>query len=163
VANELTRATEVATLGRTAARLARQVEVALQPFELSLAQYRILMQLSEGAEASSSLAEKLAVSAPSVTTVVDGLVSRNLVLRQHADDEDRRRVSHTITDEGTALAGQADEAVARRMEEIAAEIPDPVLAGQALDAFGLWRTALDAHRHRRRQERQAEAASRGRR
>ena len=59
---------------RAVARLAKQVEVALGPLDLSLPQYRVLALLGEGSTASSVLARRLAVSPPSVTAVVDGLV-----------------------------------------------------------------------------------------
>ena len=67
-----------ATQGRAVARLARQVEIALAAVDLTLPQYRVLGTLDGGPEASSVLAEKLVVSRPSVTGVVDGLVARGL-------------------------------------------------------------------------------------
>jgi DNA-binding MarR family transcriptional regulator len=46
-------------VGRVAARLAKQVERALTDVNLSLAQYRVLANLSEGPSAASALAERL--------------------------------------------------------------------------------------------------------
>src|SRR5438552_18615506 len=77
---------------RALARLARHVEHALDSLELSLPQYRLLSLLGDGSSASSALAGRLAVSPPSVTAVVDGLVTRGLVER-HADAADRRRLT----------------------------------------------------------------------
>ena len=80
--------------GRTIARLARQVELAVSSLDLTLSQYRVLGILGDGQEAASALAEKLAVSRPSVTGVVDGLVARGLVSRGPAwerSEADRRR------------------------------------------------------------------------
>ncbi len=82
--------------------LARQVELALVEVDLSLPQYRILILLDEGKVAASALADRLAVSRPSVTAVVDGLVTRGLVERHH-DPADRRRVGHDLTAEGRRL------------------------------------------------------------
>ena len=79
-----------AAIGRTAAWLAKQVELALVSADLSLPQYRILGLLTEGSAVSSSLAERLAVRPPSITAVVDGLVSRSLVERRHAEDDRRQ-------------------------------------------------------------------------
>ena len=73
--------------GRVAARLARQVELGLASVDLTLSQYRILILLVEGKEAASSLADKLAVSRPSVTAVVDGLVQRGAVEREFGRQE----------------------------------------------------------------------------
>jgi len=136
------------SVGRTAARLARQLELALGTVELSLAQYRMLLQLAEGAEASTSLARKLAVSAPSVTAVVDGLVQRGVVVRSQSE-QDRRRVSLALTDLGRELLGRAEDAVRARLEEIAGSLGDEVRAEDALLALALWGDALEAYRAHR--------------
>ena len=120
--------------------------------ELSSAQYRMLVQLAQGAEASTSLARKLAVSAPSVTAVVDGLVQRHAVERTHSE-EDRRRVSLALTPTGEKLLELADLAVRARLESIAAELEDPALIDTALSALALWSEALDRARTRRLEER----------
>lgn len=103
--------------GHTLARLARQVELAVANVDLTLAQYRVLAILGDGCEAASVLADKLAVSRPSVTGVVDGLVARGLVRRDHTPG-DRRRVDVRLTDAGQLLLAAADEAVERRMQRI---------------------------------------------
>ncbi|MHB1444541.1 MAG: MarR family winged helix-turn-helix transcriptional regulator [Acidimicrobiales bacterium] len=131
--------------GRVAARLARQVDVGLAEVDLSLPQYRILMFLAEGAVAASALADNLAVSRPSVTAVVDGLVSRGLVERRH-DEGDRRRVGHTLTPEGRRVLGQADAAVDTRLSEIANFLPSEEDATVAFEGLDCWRRALDTFR-----------------
>jgi long-chain acyl-CoA synthetase len=128
-------------------RLARQVELAAAAVDLTLPQYRILVILGEGKEAASVLAEKLAVSRPSVTGVVDGLVARGLVERAH-DADDRRRVGHELTNEGRRLLAAADAEVERRLEEITAHRPE--VAAAAYAGLGPWQEALDAYRAARR-------------
>ena len=140
--------------GRVIARLARQVELAAATVELSLAQYRVLSLLAEGNEAASALADKLAVSRPSVTGVVDGLVARRLVERDH-DVDDRRRVGHALTTEGRRVLVSADAEVERRLGEIAAHRADGAAA--AFAGLGPWQEALDAYRASRRAERAAAA------
>lgn len=138
--------------GRAAARLARQVELALVEVDLSLPQYRILILLDEGNVAASALADMLAVSRPSVTAVVDGLVTRGLVERRHYPT-DRRRVGHDLTADGRRLLQKGDESVDRRLSEIASILGRMGNATQEADAFkGLecWRSALDAHRTEKR-------------
>lgn len=135
-----------ATIGRTVARLGRQVEIALAKVDLTTAQYRTLVQLSEGAEASSSLASKLAVTPPSVTTVVDGLVQRGLVERRHALS-DRRRVSVTLTESGQHILAEADDQVGARLADILTEA-DPDALALALAGVERWREAMDAWRLR---------------
>jgi long-chain acyl-CoA synthetase len=134
-----------ATPGRVVARLARQVELALATADLTLPQYRVLGILGGGPEASSVLAEKLAVSRPSVTGVVDGLVARGLVRRDH-DATDRRRIGIELTSDGLRLRAQADTEVERRLHEIADHLDD---ARAAFAGLGPWREALDAHRSAR--------------
>jgi long-chain acyl-CoA synthetase len=137
-----------ALTGRTVARLGRHVEVALSRVDLTTAQYRALVQLGEGAEAPTSLATQLAVTKPSITGVVEGLLHRGLVDRT-ASVEDRRRISVTLTDEGRRVLALADQAVAARLDEVLAEIDDP---GTALTGLERWRAAMDAYRQRRRAE-----------
>ena len=67
---------------RAAAKLARQVTIPLGQVGLSLPQYRVLAFLDEGDAAPSDLAGRLSVSRPSITALMDGLVTRGLVERQ---------------------------------------------------------------------------------
>ena len=145
-------------LGKTAARLARSVDLALATVEITAAQYRMLQQLAEGSEASTSLARKLAVTAPSVTAVVDGLVQRGLVDRFHSE-EDRRRVSLELTADGREVLVAADNAVEERLLFIASFLGDEGRTKEALEGLELWGEALDAYRaHRLALSNQAEPA-----
>ena len=132
--------------GRTLARLARQVELGAATAELSLSQYRVLMILDSGQEAASSLADKLAVSRPSITGVVDGLCSRGFVCRQNSGD-DRRRVDVQLTELGAAALATAEAEIGRRLTAIAAYFEpgteDP------LASLAPWRDALNAYRKAR--------------
>ncbi|HYZ93455.1 MAG TPA: MarR family transcriptional regulator [Actinomycetota bacterium] len=132
--------------GRVAARLAKVVERALTELDLSLAQYRLLGNLSDGPSQASTLAERLIVSRPSVTALADGLVERGLVTRQGVEG-DRRRVMHVLTPAGKVMLGDADRAIEARLENLASEIgePDRRRAYKGLDAWG---RALDAFRAR---------------
>jgi long-chain acyl-CoA synthetase len=141
---QLEQQTRVHNLGRTAAWLAKQVELGLTAADLSLSQYRILALLAEGSAVSSALAERLAVRPPSVTAVIDGLVARGLVARTHSED-DRRRVSLGITADGQAVLDAADRSVNERLEQIAAGLGARQSA-RALDSLALWHEALVIHR-----------------
>jgi DNA-binding MarR family transcriptional regulator len=133
--------------GHVIARLARQVELAAATADLTLSQYRVLALLGEGREAASALAEKLAVSRPSVTGVIDGLVSRNLVSRSH-DAGDRRRVGLDLTAEGRRLLEAADAEIQHRLRDIAGYRTDGAAA--PFDGLQPWREALDRYRAARR-------------
>jgi long-chain acyl-CoA synthetase len=132
------------SIGRTAAWLAKQVELALVSADLSLPQYRILGLLTEGSAVSSALAERLAVRPPSITAVVDGLVSRGLVERRHAED-DRRRVAHVLTAKGEKLLETANDAVDSRLAGIAGSLETEELTARALEGLALWRHAMAAY------------------
>jgi long-chain acyl-CoA synthetase len=131
--------------GRVAARLARQVEVGLAEVDLSLPQYRILMFLDEGATVASKLADRLAVSRPTVTAVVDGLVARGLVQRS-PEGGDRRRVGHALTTAGRQLLQEADRSVDTRLRAIAGHLDDETRAEEARRGLDCWRQALDSYR-----------------
>jgi long-chain acyl-CoA synthetase len=123
------------------------VEIALATIDLTTAQYRTLTQLGEGAEASSSLAAKLAVSRPTVTAVVEGLVERGLVDRRHSD-EDRRRVSVNLTESGRQMLARADEVVSAKLADVLAAV-SPRQAAQAVNGIVQWGSALDANKARK--------------
>jgi long-chain acyl-CoA synthetase len=73
--------------------------------------------------------------------VVDGLVSRGLVERRHAE-EDRRRVTHVLTGKGEKLLATANEAVDSRLAGIAGSLETAELTERALDGLRLWRQAM---------------------
>ena len=131
--------------GRVIARLARQVELAAATVELTLPQYRALSLLGEGKEAASALADKLAVSRPSVTGVIDGLVARALVER-HQEAGDRRRIDLHLTAEGAEALAAADQEIERRLREVASHGPQP-----GFDTLAPWKEALDAYRAAKRE------------
>ncbi len=130
--------------GRTAAWLAKQVELGLTTVDLSISQYRILSILAEGSAQSSALAERLAVRPPSVTAVIDGLVTRGLVERTHRED-DRRRVSLELTTEGLSVLASADEAVNGRLEQISSGLGAKGSA-RALSCLSHWHDAMVLYR-----------------
>ena len=132
------------SLGRAAAWLAKQVELALTDVELSLPQYRILGLLGEGASMPSALAERLTVRRPTVTAVVEVLESRGLVERTPGHT-DRRSVTHALTARGKRLLAEANAAVDVRLTDIAGSLPDPAATAQALDSLELWRHAMRAY------------------
>ena len=137
---------------RALARLARHVEHALASLDLSLPQYRVLSFLGDGSTASSALAGRLAVSPPSVTAVIDGLVARGLVERQ-ADAADRRKLTLLLTPAGVKLLRSAETAVDARLGEVAEYLEDPSSAAAAIEALQQWNHALDAFREEKRSAR----------
>jgi long-chain acyl-CoA synthetase len=129
-----------AKAGRTVALLAKVVELALTDVDLSLPQYRVLAHLNEGDVAASALAGRLAVSRPSITAVVDGLVARGLVERG-GDDSDRRRVTHALTPQGRRAVAEADRAIARKLGTLVSRLGERD-ARQAIEGLARWHDAL---------------------
>lgn len=129
---------------RVVARLAKQVERALAEVDLSLAQYRLLGNLAHGPSLPSTLAERLIVSRPSVTALADGLVERGLVARAAAEG-DRRHVLHRLTEDGVTLLATADEAIERRLHNVAGHLSDADRA-RAFRGLDSWGRALDVYR-----------------
>lgn len=144
---------------RIVARLARLVEVGLAGVDLSMPQYRILVLLAGEPAAASKLADYLAVSPPSVTAVVDGLVARGLVERR-SDPADRRRVTHVLTVDGASLLARADAAADERLSRSLGRIGDRD-ARRAEEALSHWARALDAERAARHADRAGAAAPAG--
>jgi len=129
------------SVGRIAAWLAKQVELAATAMDLSLAQYRILGLLDSGPAVSSALADRLAVRPPSVTALVDGLVARGFVDRRAVQD-DRRRVSHVLTPAGRKVLTATDNAVEARLTAIAGSLTDATCSARAIDDLRLWGEAI---------------------
>ncbi len=128
-------------VGRTAAWLAKQVEIGLAAVDLTLPQYRVLGLLDESSAVSSDLANRLDVRPPTVTAVVDGLVARGLVERRPVEG-DRRCVSHALTGEGRRLLVAGDAAVFGRLSETVDALGSTYDRHLALDGLEAWRRAL---------------------
>ena len=132
------------SIAHAAAWLAKQVEIGVGVVDLSPSQYRTLIVLGNGSAVSSFLADRLDVRPPSVTAVIDGLVARGLVVRQQSED-DRRCVTHVLTDQGRRVLARADEALDDRLVTIASMLESDELSTRAIDDLSLWRHALLEH------------------
>ena len=128
---------QVVAAARAAAKLARQVTIPLGEVGLSLPQYRVLAFLDEGEAAPSDLAGRLSVSRPSITALMDGLITRGLVGRR-PDTDDGRRVHHHLTDDGRDALQRADQAVGDRLVAIGTHVNagDPSVLIASLARFG---------------------------
>lgn len=123
-----------------AALLAKSLEIALGEVELSLSQYRLLVLLSESPSAATALADRLDVTRPSLTALVDGLVARGFVARE-PDPHDRRRVTHEISATGHDALQRADGAVRDRLTRLTGHLApdDRRIASTGLEH---WLTAI---------------------
>jgi DNA-binding MarR family transcriptional regulator len=115
---------------RTISLLARMLERAAGG--LTLAQYRVLALVSAGDERASRLAGRLAITKPSVSAVVDGLVERGYLARE-AVEGDRRAVRLCLTPTGSAALMTAETAMADRLEPLMDSIEGRAAFVQSLD------------------------------
>ncbi len=85
---------------------------------ISVPQFRVLTFLERRPGGSlSDAAERVGLSLPAMSRLIDGLVERGLLTREDAA-EDRRRVSLRITDAGRALVRTAREGALARLAEV---------------------------------------------
>ncbi len=141
------------------ARLARMLERACGESghpALTLAQYRLLALIGDGASRASHLAGQLALAKPTVSATIDTLVERGLVERTTAPD-DRRAVHLTVTAPGRTTLHAASAAMRARLDDVLAHVDDAGAVQRALAALG---DGLDARRQERREELRAARARR---
>jgi MarR family transcriptional regulator for hemolysin len=85
--------------------------------EVSVPHFRTLTYLDRHVGTSlSEVAEHIGVSLPSMSSLVDGLVTQGLVIRE-THPEDRRRMTLTLTERGRTTLRTAREATARDLEQ----------------------------------------------
>src|SRR6476469_4863175 len=104
---------EALVAARALAFGARVIERALD--DMTLPQFRVLTLIASSPERASRVAEKAAVSRPSLTGLLDGLEARGWVRRVEVDG-DRRGVGLEVTAEGRAALRAAERATETRLE-----------------------------------------------
>ncbi len=93
--------------------------------DLSVPQFRVLLFIQRNPAASlSDVADYLGTTPPSASALVDGLVTRSLVLRQECRT-DRRRIQLTLTGAGAALLQQARQETLAHLSEKLSALPEP--------------------------------------
>jgi DNA-binding MarR family transcriptional regulator len=98
---------------RKADKFLQQATDLLKPYGLSSTQYNVLRILRGAGKAGASckdIGSKLIARDPDVTRLMDRLEARGLLARGR-DPEDRRIVTHVLTDEGLALVNELDRPV----------------------------------------------------
>ena len=107
--DELVRAVGALSFG------SRTLERALE--HMTLPQFRVLTLVATAPERASRLADRVAVTRPSLTGILDGLVSRGWVERSDVDG-DRRGVTLTITAAGQKAYDHATAATTSGLDEL---------------------------------------------
>ena len=115
--------------------------------DMTLPQFRVLMLIASSPERANRLAERAAVSRPSLTGLLDGLETRGWVQRVTVEG-DRRGVSLEVTKAGASALERAERAMTAELDEVlraAGKHRSRVIDG--LDALG---AAIKEHHHARR-------------
>jgi DNA-binding MarR family transcriptional regulator len=109
---------------RASAQVSGTLTVRLRPLGLQVDEMRLLRALKAGdGRPMGELAEELVISGPTLTKMVDRMVSDNLVYRAQ-DPGDRRRVRLYLTIDGEEIAAKADEVAAHYQTELAQSFDD---------------------------------------
>ena len=106
---------ELVTAARAVAFTARRLERALD--DMTLPQFRVLAIVASSSERASRIAERAAVSRPSLTGLLDGLESRGWVRRVDVSG-DRRGVRLEVTPAGTTALAEAELAMAGALSDL---------------------------------------------
>jgi DNA-binding MarR family transcriptional regulator len=128
---------------RAVARMGRVFEKRLADEGMTLPQFRVLSFLSEGEWAASKVAEWLAVSRPSLTSLVEGLVEQGWVERKESPT-DRRSVLHHLTPAGRTRLEQATDLLAGALGGLLDHLDDDERA-RAEDGLALVHSAMRRH------------------
>jgi DNA-binding MarR family transcriptional regulator len=109
--------------------------------ELTVPHFRVLAFLARNEGASlSEVAEHVGLRLPSMSTLVDGLVTRGLVARS-ASAKDRRRVALCLTPRGRSTWGAARRATQARLAKLMANL-SPEQQATVTAAMGALRALL---------------------
>ncbi len=96
--------------------------------DLSVPQFRTLTFVNRNPETSlSELADHLGLTLPSVSKLVDGLVSQKLVTRREST-ADRRRMTLSLTKSGTDILRAASQATQDELKDVLRELSSDELS-----------------------------------
>ena len=89
-------------IGRVRVELIEALDNALEPLNVTAAQYVIISTLASGADSASQICRGISYDAGAMTRMIDRLEQRGLIRRVRVAD-DRRTLKLELTDEGKAL------------------------------------------------------------
>jgi len=129
-------------LVRTAPLVSRWIERLLAAHEppLTVAQYLALQTVAEGRLVGAELARRAAVSPAAVSQLLAALEENGLLTRGRLED-DRRRQSLTLTDQGRQALRSAQTALRDRLAGLVADLP-PHEADALVGSLELLETSL---------------------
>jgi DNA-binding MarR family transcriptional regulator len=124
-------------------RLSRIVERASD--ELSSADYRVMSAIAGGEARASRLASRLLLGKPAISSTVDSLSKRGLVVKSTVES-DNRAIELSLSDEGAELFTRMEGRMVRQLELLAARTPNPEQVIESLGWLGAAiETSMAAH------------------
>jgi DNA-binding MarR family transcriptional regulator len=119
---------------RALSRLSRIVERASD--ELSSADYRVLSAISEGEARASRLASRLLLGKPTISSTVDSLSNRGLLVKSTVEG-DNRAIELSLSAEGADVFERMESRMVRQLELLAERTKNPAQVVDALDRLGV--------------------------
>jgi DNA-binding MarR family transcriptional regulator len=114
-------------------RLSRIVERASD--DLSSADYRVMSAIAGGEARASRLASRLLLGKPTISSTVDSLSRRGLIVKSTVEG-DNRAVELSLSDDGAELFSRMEGRMVRQLELLAARTPNPEQVIESLDWLG---------------------------
>ena len=115
--------------------------------DMTLPQFRVLSVITSSPERANRLAEKAAMSRPSLTGLLDGLEARGWVQRVTVEG-DRRGVQLEVTLAGEVALRDAERAMTAELEHVLASSPEDRDA--VIDGLNALERAMREHHRARR-------------
>jgi DNA-binding MarR family transcriptional regulator len=119
---------------RAMSRLSRIVERASD--ELSFADYRVMSAIAEGEARASRLASRLLLGKPTISSTVDSLSRRGLIVKSTVEG-DNRAVELALSAEGALLFERMEARMVRQLELLASRTPEPAVVVRSLVQLGV--------------------------
>ncbi|HEX4057078.1 MAG TPA: MarR family winged helix-turn-helix transcriptional regulator [Galbitalea sp.] len=119
-------------------RLSRIVERASD--ELSSADYRVMSAIAGGEARASRLASRLLLGRPTISSTVDSLSKRKLIVKATVDG-DNRAIALSLSPAGAKLFARMEGRMVRQLELLAARTPNP---SQVIESLGWLGDAIEA-------------------
>jgi DNA-binding MarR family transcriptional regulator len=119
-------------------RVSRLVESASG--DLSTADFRVLSIIARGESSPSRVASRLLLSRPTISSTLDSLEKRGLIVRSIVPDDARAAIL-SLSDDGTDLLQRAERRMSRQLELLCDRTPD---ADRVIASLAWLESAIEA-------------------
>ncbi len=119
---------------RALSRLSRLIERASD--SLSPADYRVMSAIVEGEARASRLASRLLLGKPTISSTVDSLSRRGLIVKSNVEG-DNRAIELSLSQEGAELFAAMEERMTRQLDLLAQRTPDGEAVIRSLGWLGV--------------------------